>query len=275
MPRLYLSNNSAGYIPATVKGGWEQTAGHVVRGMHSVQDPAFTGVPSSVSLTENSASANFDVLLIRAISAPLAADWTFSGTVNLMLAAMENGSDADYAFCLHVYVTQGNSDTVRGTLLATYADPLANEWSAVSAIGKALASAQALSSIAALAGDRIVVEVGYRSYNTMTSSRYGLLYYGGNGSDLAAGGAATSGIGYVDFSDAFTLANSPVLRVSQTALETLSRPTTATLRISQTAQEVLRHPIPPFRVTQLAVEVLRKNGAPVVASQGGMLIIAT
>lgn len=275
MPKLYLSNNSAGYVPTTVRGGWEQSAGHVARGMHTAQDPAVAGGPSLIALSESSASANFDVLLIRAVSAPLATNWTFAGTLNLMMAVAESLNDADFAYYLHVYVTQGNSDTPRGNLLTNYADPMANEWIQTTPVGKALNAAQALTSVAALAGDRIVAEIGYRAYNTITGSRIGTLYYGGSGSDLVAGGSALSGIGYLDFSDAFTLTNNPVLRVSQTAVETLYRPTTAVLRVSQTAQEVLRHPVPVLRATQLAAEVLRKNGAPVAAAQGGMLVIAT
>lgn len=276
MPKLYLSRGGAAYAPPTVRGGWEQTTGHVVRGMHTVQDPANAGGITSVALSESSASANFDVLMARAVSTPLAANWTFAGTLNLMLGVGENGSDADFAYYLHVFVTQGDTDTVRGTLLANYADPLSNEWPTTPGAGKALNATQSLSSVVALAGDRIVAEIGFRSYNTLTSSRTGTLWHGGNGSDLASAGLPSSGIGFLDFSDAFTLTNNPTMRVSQLAAETLYRPTNAVLRVTQMAQEVLRRPTSSsLRATQLAVEVLRKNGSPITPSQGGMLIIAT
>ena len=39
-------------------------------------------------------------------------------------------------------------------------------------------AAQSVSSVAALAGDRIVFEIGYRARNTLSSSRTGTLWHG-------------------------------------------------------------------------------------------------
>jgi hypothetical protein len=276
MPKLYLSSGQAGYVPATIRGGWERTTDHLARAMFISPDAAELGAPQSVTSAESSASANFDVLLLRGVSAPLAANWTFSGTLNLMLAAAESLNDADFAYYLHVFVTQGDSDTVRGTLLANYADPSTNEWAQTTATGKALSATQSLSSVAALTGDRIVAEIGYRAYNTITGSRTGTLFYGGNGSDLASGGGSSSGVGFLNFSDAFTLVDNATLRVSQVAVETLYRPSNAALRISQLAVEALIHPVPALRVSQAAIEVLRTNGTVISASQqGGMIVVAT
>ena len=48
------------------------------------------------------------------------------------------------------------------------------------------------------AGDRLVVEVGYRALNTSTTPYSGTLYYGGTGGDLTDGGAANTLTGYLD-----------------------------------------------------------------------------
>src|SRR5690606_10948775 len=126
-----------------------------------------------------------------------------------------------------------------------------------------------------LAGDRIVVEIGYRSRNTVTTSRTGTLWYGGNGSDLTSGGGSASGIGYIDFSDTFALSDAAAMRVAQLAVEAIRKPIAPVMRVSQLAGAPVRRAAnPDLRMSQVAVEVIRKNGSPVSASgQGGMLIV--
>lgn len=275
MTRLYPSVTGIAYTPPTIRGAWERTTDHVVCGMHTIQDAADMGGPLSVVSTENSSATDYDVLLLRCVSAPLAANCDFAGTVNLMMGVLESISTADFAYYVHIFVTQGDSDSLRGTLLANYADPLTNEWG-TTALGKALSAAQALTPVSALAGDRIIAEIGYRSRNTVTSNRTGTIWYGGNGSDLTGGGAADGGIGYIDFSDTFTLVNNPVLRVTQVSVESLRRPSQPYLFVSQLAVDAVRKPITAqLRLTQFYVEVARRNGSVPSSGggQGGMLIV--
>lgn len=273
MTKLYPSAVGVAYTPATIRGAWEKTTGHIVCGMNTAKDLSGLGGPLSIAIAETVTTTDYDVLLLRSVSAPLAANCNFSGTLNVMMAAQESSTDSDFAYYLHVFVTQGDTDNLRGTLLANYADPNTNEWG-TTALGKALTAAQSLSAVSALTGDRIVVEIGYRSRNTTASTRTGTLWYGGNGSDLASGGAATSGIGYLDFSDTFTLVDNAALRVSQLAVETLRRPTQPSLFVSQLAIETVRRTSNAnLRLSQLAVEVVRRNGSPPSSGQGGMLIV--
>lgn len=274
MPKLYLSKTGSGYTPATIRGTWDKTSDHVVRGMHTVQDLPGLGTPIAVSSVETSATTDYENLLLRGVSAPLAADHNFAGTLNLMLGAQESATDADMAYFIHVFVTQGDTDNLRGTLLANYADPNTNEWS-TTAGGRALSSVRSLSAVSALAGDRIVVEIGYRARNTVSSSRTGTLWHGGNGADLTTGGNPASGIGFLDFSDAFTLVNNPTARLSQLVVESLRRPTVPNALVTQMPVEVVRRPTAAnLRLSQMAVEVIRRNGTPQASgSQGGMLII--
>ena len=272
MTKLYPSAVGVAYTPATIRGAWEKTTGHAICGM-GAKDLSGLGGPLSIGSAETVSSADYDVLLLRCVSAPLAADHNFSGTLNLMMGVQESNAAADMAYYLHVFITQGDTDNLRGTLLANYADPDTNEWG-TTALGKALSAAATLTAVAALTGDRIVVEIGYRSRNTVTTSRTGTIWYGGSGSDLSSGGAADGGVGYFDFSDTFTLVDNPVLRVSQVAVETLRRPTEARLQVSQLAIETVRRATSGnLRLTQLAVEVVRRNGSPPSTGQGGMLIV--
>jgi hypothetical protein len=268
MPKLYLSKTGSGYTPVTIRGTWDKTSDHVVRGMHTVQDLPGLDIPIGVSSVETSATTDYENLLLRGVSAPLAADHNFAGTLNLMLGAQESATDADMAYFIHVFITQGDTDNLRGTLLANYADPITNEWS-TTAVGRALSSTRSLSAVSALAGDRIVVEIGYRARNTVT------LWHGGNGADLTAGGNPASGVGFLDFSDAFTLVNNPTARLSQLVVESLRRPTAPNALVTQMPVEVVRRPTAAnLRLSQMAVEVIRRNGTPQASgSQGGMLII--
>jgi hypothetical protein len=101
------------------------------------------------------------------------------------------------------------------------------------------------------------------------------LWHGGNGADLTAGGNPASDIGFLDFSDAFTLVNNPTARLSQLVVESLRRPTAPNALVTQMPVEVVRRPTAAnLRLSQMAVEVIRRNGIPQASgSQGGMLII--
>lgn len=273
MTKLYPSAVGVYYTPATIRGAWDKTTGHIVCGMNSSKDLSGLGGPLSIPIAETVSTTDYDVLLLRCVSAPLAADCNFSGTLNVMMGVQESAADADMSYYIHVFVTQGDTDTVRGTLLANYVDPNTNEWG-TTALGKALTAAQSLSAVSALTGDRIVVEIGYRSRNTTTSTRTGTIWYGGNGSDLTSGGAAAGGVGYFDFSDTFTLVDNPVMRVSQLSTETVRRPNQPSLFLSQLAIESVRRTSNPnIRMSQMAVEVVRRNGSPPASTQGGMLIV--
>lgn len=273
MTKLYPSAVGVAYTPATLRGAWDKTTGHIVCGMNTAKDLSGLGGPLSIGIAETVNTTDYDVLLLRCVSAALAANCSFAGTLNVMLGVQESATDSDMAYYLHVFVTQGDTDTVRGTLLANYADPNTNEWG-TTALGKALTAAQSLSAVAALTGDRIVVEIGYRSRNTTTSTRTGTIWYGGNGSDLTGGGAAAGGVGYFDFSDTFTLVDNPVMRVSQLNAETVRRPNQPSLFLSQLAIESVRRTSNPnIRMSQMAVEVVRRNGSPPASAQSGMLIV--
>jgi hypothetical protein len=230
-----------------------QNNGHIVCGMNAAKDLAGLGGPLSIGIAETVNTTDYDVLLLRCVSAPLSANCSFAGTLNVMMGVQESATDADMAYYIHVFVTQGDTDTVRGTLLANYADPNTNEWG-TTVLGKALTAAQSLSAVSALTGDRIAVEIGYRSRNTTASTRTGTIWYGGSGSDLASGGAAAGGVGYLDFSDTFTLVDNPAMRVSQLTVESVRRPSQPQLLVSQLAIESVRRPSSiNMRMSQIAV----------------------
>lgn len=200
--KLYL-NSAAGptYTPPTARGAWDQTANSVVRQLN----PNLDGGPiATVAIAETNATAGWDVLLARGVSNPLAAGVTIEGTLSVILGVRESNAAADDVYHLHAYVTQGDSDTPRGTLLSDHIG--ASEWPTTAA-GKTT-GALALSSVAAQAGDRVVVEIGYRAGNAVATSYTGTLWYGNpeGASDLTDAGDETTLAGWLSFSTDLTFA---------------------------------------------------------------------
>ena len=215
--KLYLTNRTAPFTPTNVRGTWTDTVNLVTRAL----DPSKSdgGSRAVVGRTDSVTTNPFDALLYRGVSGPLDAQ-TISGTIDVCLGVNETNASADMCYKIHVYVTVGDSDTVRGTLLSNYAETTANEWSVdaggtgagTSLAGRQLASAQTLSSLAISAGDRIVVEIGYHALNSVSTSFTGWLNYGTvSGTDLRVFDDITTGTtnqsthaGYITFSSSIS-----------------------------------------------------------------------
>jgi hypothetical protein len=198
--RLYIQNASAGYTPSTIRGAWDTTSGAVVAKLSTDKG----GSTTSKGIAETSATNDYDVLLARFVSEPLLSDTSFttSNTVQWTMAVLESNANANDFYHIHIFVTQGDSDNLRGTLLTDSIG--ATEWpTAVAGRGE---GTKALSNVNALAGDRIVVEVGYQDQNTKTTSYTGTLYYGGTDTtDLTSGDTNTAHPGWIEFSNNFSL----------------------------------------------------------------------
>jgi len=260
--KLYLTNRAAPYTPATIRGAWDQTAGAVTLALDSSKVAG--GVNTSLQINETSATLDFDALIYRGVSGPLAAQ-TFGGTVDLVLARLESNAAADMCWHVHIYITQGDSDTPRGTLLSDYVELVANEWPTTATAG-GFASAQTLAALAITAGDRMVVEIGYVARNSVTTSYGGTLRYGCSDAasaalaDLVAGDVSpdiTTRAGHLVFSAAVT-EGTVGLRVSDSDVEVLAADV-PTLRVSDVDVELLWGVLPDIWHTQTVVEVLHRN----------------
>jgi hypothetical protein len=197
--KLYLTNQAAEYTPSTLRGSWDDSTNYVTKAL----SPTKSGggdIDNSIQ-GEVNASPTWDVLLFRGVSGPLAAQ-TINCNIDCVLGVI--GSD-DFVFHFHIYVTQGDSDTPRGTLLTDYIAGT-DFWPNGIQTGKNLPSAQAIGSLAISADDRMVIEIGYQAKNTATAFRNGALYYGTSVTgtpvaDLADGGTdGTTKAGFITFS---------------------------------------------------------------------------
>jgi hypothetical protein len=255
--KLYLRTTAAPYTPATIRGAWDDTAGAVTGLLESVPGG---DTYTTVSRAETNVATEYDVLLYRGVSGPLDAQ-TISGTLNVMVDVLESAGAANNHWHLHVYVTQGDSDTPRGTLLTDYREAAGvNEWS-INSTGTTLNAAQALSSLAISAGDRLVAEIGYSARNTSASSFSGTLKYGAvyGAVDLIGGVINAVGNGYLVFSNSISEV-SQVGRISQLGVESLSTGASVAARVSQLAVETLTAPSVSVRLSQLALETLTATG---------------
>ena len=133
------------------------------------------GTITSVARAETNANDEYDVLLYRGVSGPLGTQ-EIDVNVNVVIGVSGPAAANDH-WHLHIYTTQGDSDTVREVGLDNYREAAGvNEWPAT-AVGVALNAAQSCH-IHTQDGDRLVVEIGYAARNTVTTSYTGTLWYG-------------------------------------------------------------------------------------------------
>jgi hypothetical protein len=144
MTKLYPSAVGVCIHPGNDPWRVGKTTGHAVCGMGAAKDLSGLGGPLSINIAETVNTTDYDVLLLRGACQHL---WRpiayFSGTLNVMMAVQESNTDADMAYYVHAFVTQGDTDNLRGTLLANYNDLNTNEWG-TTALGKALSAAASL-----------------------------------------------------------------------------------------------------------------------------------
>jgi hypothetical protein len=202
--QIYVARLTPRFAPATYRGGWDQTG--QITDVVGVGYKAGADIFQAPTATESNASDPFRVGLLRIVSEPLAAQ-TISGTLDVLFGVLESNAAANFYWAVHAFVTEGETDTVRGTLLNQYAEDTSNEWP-TSAAGHALQGPQTLTPVAVQQGDRLVIELGFIARNAVTTNYVGTLYRGSWDSPSAAPdlGLADTNVttraGFVTFSTA-------------------------------------------------------------------------
>ncbi len=195
--RLYLTNAAPGYTPATKRGSWDDSGATLARKLGRRPE----GAAATAARAETNITNLYDVLLGRWVSEPARVAGELSGAMNWAVGAMESAAAANLFFHWHVYVTAGDTDTVRGVLRTSAVN--ANEWPIAPATGRT-GNDWTLDPVNVQVGDRLVVELGYQAQNTVTTSRTGTINYGNTGeTDLTLNSAnVTTEPGWVEFTDA-------------------------------------------------------------------------
>jgi hypothetical protein len=209
--RLYYINRvvASGFTP---DASWEKTTGHVVRRMGPSKSSATAS--TSVSLASHG-SVDADTLLAQFISEPLDVDQTITGTVKGQMRVQSGLAALDPRSQMVIRVIAPGG-TVRGTLLAHDTSALTSEWS-TSIVNRRmpLGGSVALTSVAGLAGDRIVAEPGIRQH-AVGANNTALLYGGEAASDLPEDESTTTALAnWLEFSQDITFTNESNVRVSR------------------------------------------------------------
>lgn len=202
--RLYFNFETIPYTPTTIRGAWDAT-GTPSTGKLGVTP---VGASTTITKTETSTTNDYDILFGRWVSDPLTANVTIDDPIAFMLRASEANAAANAFYHLHVYVTTGNSDTPRGTLLSDYIG--STEFTTTA--GGLGASGITPTSVSAQAGDRIVVEVGARLSNVVATSYNIVIAYGGtNAVDVTSGNTTAARPKWIEFDDDIRIAPDPYL----------------------------------------------------------------
>lgn len=194
--RFYLSNTAPSYTPSSPvhQGTWTNGAQTTAK--------ALTGRPSGATGTTavqiGNTNANRSMLCLRGITEPAVAAGTISGTVQWVLGVLESNAALNAFFMVHIWVSTGDSTTVRGTLLNMSSG--GTEWP-TSYAGRTEGN-KTLTSVAIQVGDRIIVELGYIASSSLSTYTGTYRFGGTSATDLTDGGTNTADPPWIEFSGA-------------------------------------------------------------------------
>lgn len=268
--RLYFGAGTPGVSP-TFTSGWEVTASAVRRILETAKGQANSAYETlSVATALNSPAGAVDVLIAQFVSAPLSANVTISGAIGGQVRAYESNAAADLDTQCVIWVMKTDG-TARGTLITFDASALGHEWYTLFRnITTPKGGPITPTSVAALATDRIVVELGYRKHESGTTSRTGYLDFGNpTGTDLPVDETTTTqGVPWIQFTESLTFDSSSTMngRLSGFTTEAVVQASSPSARLSGFATEVvLQASAPNARLSGFSVEVVRQRQQPVAS----------
>lgn len=179
--RFYLPSTGASAVNPAYGGLWNTTASAARRLMSTTKNNT---AHTDAAVAEAVATANYDVLIRQFVSSSLAAG-PIRGWVSAVIRTLESAAAADFILNMAIRVVSSDGVTVRGwllpctpfTTLSATAGALNQEF-AVTTAATRIINKLPLNVVHAQANDRLVVELGYRSLNTATTSRTGTLRFG-------------------------------------------------------------------------------------------------
>jgi hypothetical protein len=257
--RLFLSRElrPPGQV-VTPNAGWEKTAGALLARLEQRKQTGFTAASTTIAL--NGTTGN-DTLLGQWISSPFDVNQAIGGGANTVRGQarfLETVATTDSRVQVGIYIIQADLATVRGTVLAMSAAALSHEFNtSLRNISIPLGGSTGTTLVNALAGDRIVVEIGARQHATVAGN-VAISTQDSAGTDLAVDETTTTANDpWIEFSDALTFAT-PELVVSQIVAEAVYSPTPK-IRASQIVAEAVYAPTPKIRASQVVLEVVYKE----------------
>ncbi len=215
--RFYLST-AAAPVSVTKESGWSGSS-FLTGLLRNYKGTTSTTTSSAISLSGTNAT-----ILLQWVSDGIAAQ-TISGlTVKMQLLLKESSAAANIdrvQICLRVVSNDGT--TVRGTLFSRTTYTTNNELDDTGLRNRMVLDGDAVSSVTAQDGDRLVLEVGVR---TLTIGSFTAQFqYGENATDLPEDETTTSGASWLEFSSPIVM---QALTVSPGNVDATADPTQAT-----------------------------------------------
>ena len=193
--RFYLPASGAAPVTPALGSQWTVTTGWSAHPAPTVKSN--TALANGTARQNGSTTSVTDRLDRVFVSAQLDAQ-TISGTFSAVVQGLESATGHNAWLDIVIRVVSADGQTQRGVLYAgsTATSPSATAGVENQEFGTTLASriksAVALSSVAAQAGDRLVIEVGYRKQSTTSTQTATLRYGDPTGSTDAALTAGTT-----------------------------------------------------------------------------------
>lgn len=275
--RFYLPASGSAAVSPAYDSSWEESgAAARLPLVTTPSDTAFT-LASAQKVT---AASPGDVLIRQFVSDVLPAG-SISGTFSLVIDAAEATSTADAFLQVVIRVVSGDGSTVRGTLYAGQTTTTASASSSspayefvggtnTSAARSRILSAVTLSGVTATAGDRIVVDLGYRSSNVGTT-RVGSLVLG----DPTATGDATLAVDgnaarpWIEFSQTLFAVGTTTITGAQGAEADTAQAGSATAGAVVTGSQGAETDTPRSGTTSAGTAVSGSQGAEADTAEGG------
>ena len=162
------------FYPAA-ESSWERYTSTLTRYPCGVQKQGTAF--AEVSYYETNVAAQYDMMLVQYISGPLQAQ-TINGTVKGQFQARQSSVDGDFCMAMVIKVITATGVT-RGVLLSYFPNSITTELAAGFPVNRHCPpDATALTELAIEEGDRLVIEIGVRSFNTLTTTQYAYLTVG-------------------------------------------------------------------------------------------------
>lgn len=165
--KLYICRQEPPFTPANIRGTWDESGIGPINVLDGRKDSG--NLLRNRSRPDSNATSPYRVMLCRAISLPLASNQSIGGTVNVAIRVSESHADADMHWKAHMYVTEGDTDNIRGTLINNYEEAQGVNEFPTALTGHAFNAAVAVNTVNAVAGDRIVLEIGFIAYNAVST----------------------------------------------------------------------------------------------------------
>jgi hypothetical protein len=216
---LYFVATDAAPVSPAFDSNWASTAQAVRRKLGFAQASATETLSGSLAGT-----ADDEDLIVQLISPPLSGDQTVSGTVTIVSRGRElAGTDNINSRPRAIRVVKPDL-TDRGVAEA-YTVPASTTELSTSLSGQQHMTNGGITSVSALDGDRIVVEIGYRESGTGTTPNWEMVL-GGTGTDhgTAANNDTTGTVPWLEFSATLTFKNETTTPAAIAAAASLPQP---------------------------------------------------